>query len=210
MAVTAKDQPLDSLRQDVIDQLILNYGHDRLSREAFERRLDEALDARRHDILLGLVADLDTFHDAAVEERLDHFLYADPARAEQSDWVIDIFSGTHRDETIVPRTVRVLNLFGGCHLDYSLAEFSARETQIKVLCVFGGSHIYLPEGVRVKTRVIPLFGGSKNRSEPDDDPDSPLVTVTGLALFGGLDIGVKRTFRERLRHVAEDIRQIFN
>ena len=211
MTIPAQDKPLNRLRQEVIDQLVLNYGHEKLSRDAFERRLDEAYDARNHDILLALVADLENYHDEAVERQLDHILYADPARAEESDWVIDIFSGSHRNhEDIVPARVHMLNIFGGCHLDYSMAEFSARETHIKVLCIFGGAHIYVPEGVKVKTRIIPLLGGTRNDAEPDQDPDSPVVVVSGLSVCGGIHVGLKRTFRERMQGFAEEIRQMFN
>ena len=210
MPVNPLDKPLEQTRQDVIDQLVLNYGHEKLSREAFERRLDEAYDAGDHQALLDLAADLEEFHDRAVEERLDHILYAEPDRAETSAWVVSIFSGTHNNEDIVPATIRMVNIFGGCHLDYSMADFSARETRIKVLCIFGGSHIYVPEGVKVKTRIIPLLGGTRNNAEPDQDPDSPVVIVEGLSLCGGIHVGVKRTFRERMQHVAENIRQMLN
>jgi hypothetical protein len=44
MPVTPNDRPIETLREETIDQLIMNYGHGKLSREAFERRLDEALD----------------------------------------------------------------------------------------------------------------------------------------------------------------------
>jgi len=45
MSVAPQDRPIDALREETVDQLIMNYGHGKLSRAAFERRLDEALDA---------------------------------------------------------------------------------------------------------------------------------------------------------------------
>jgi len=48
MPVTPHDRPIDALREQTVDQLIMNYGHGKLSREAFERRLDEALDSKSH------------------------------------------------------------------------------------------------------------------------------------------------------------------
>ena len=60
MPVPAQDKPINQLRQEVIDQLVLNYGHETISKAAFERRLDSAWDAEDHDTLLALTADLDT------------------------------------------------------------------------------------------------------------------------------------------------------
>ena len=54
MPVAPQDRPLASLREETIDRLIVNYGHGKLSLEAFERRLDQALDAQTHDRLLAL------------------------------------------------------------------------------------------------------------------------------------------------------------
>ena len=33
MPVTPQDRPLDALREQTVDQLIMNYGHGKLSRE---------------------------------------------------------------------------------------------------------------------------------------------------------------------------------
>ena len=54
MPVVPQDRPINALREETIDQLIVNYGHGKLSLAAFERRLDEALDTQSHDRLLEL------------------------------------------------------------------------------------------------------------------------------------------------------------
>ena len=64
MAVAPADRPLETLREETIDRLIMNYGHGQLALEAFQRRLDQALDATGHDVLRSLVADLDLEVDA--------------------------------------------------------------------------------------------------------------------------------------------------
>ena len=45
MSVKFEDRPLEKVREETIDQLVMNYGHGELSSEAFERRLDAAMDA---------------------------------------------------------------------------------------------------------------------------------------------------------------------
>ena len=64
MPVDPLDKPISKLREETIDQLTLNYSHGEISLEAFERRLDEALDAETHDKLLSLTKDLDLVVDA--------------------------------------------------------------------------------------------------------------------------------------------------
>ena len=38
MSVAIQDRPIESVRQEVIDQLIMNYSHGEISLEAFESR----------------------------------------------------------------------------------------------------------------------------------------------------------------------------
>lgn len=54
MPAAAEDRPIDALREETVARLIMNYGHGKLSREAFERRLDSALAAKSHDQLIAL------------------------------------------------------------------------------------------------------------------------------------------------------------
>ena len=50
MPVTPKDKPIQTLREETIDTLIMNYGHGHLSLDAFERRLDQAFGTTREPI----------------------------------------------------------------------------------------------------------------------------------------------------------------
>ena len=59
MPVDNQDRPIEVVREEVIDQLIVNYGHEALSLEAFDRRLDQALSA---DDAWGLSSSLGTIH----------------------------------------------------------------------------------------------------------------------------------------------------
>jgi len=211
MTIATEDKPLQTLRQEVIDQLVLNYAHEQLSRAAFEPRLDDAYDAESQTALSALVADLDSYTDSTYDKYRDHLLYANEEERQDAKWCVNIFSGTHSDhEEIVPATLKLVSIFGGANLDYSLSRFSAPRTQIKVMCLFGGVEIHIPEGVKIHTHVIPLFGGCHNRGEPVNDPDAPVVYVSGLALFGGITVGVKRTFRERIQDFADQFRHMFS
>ena len=56
--VKVEDRPFDQVRQEAIDQLIMNYSHGVISAEAFERRLDVASDATSFQELIDVVSDL--------------------------------------------------------------------------------------------------------------------------------------------------------
>src|SRR6185436_10526365 len=98
MPVTPQDRPIDTLREETVDQLIMNYGHGKLSREAFERRLDEALDTKSHDKLLELTRDLDLKADRqyTAQKKAELGIRVEPAAvssADDTEHVVNIFAG---------------------------------------------------------------------------------------------------------------------
>ena len=65
-----EDRPIESVREEVIDQLIMNYSHGKLSHEAFERRLDKAIECQCNKEIVALVEDLElTVDKNYVEEK---------------------------------------------------------------------------------------------------------------------------------------------
>ena len=63
MPVKTEDRPLKNIREEVIDQLVMNYAHQEITLEAFEKRLDLAIDTDDRSVLLEQVADLDLATD---------------------------------------------------------------------------------------------------------------------------------------------------
>ena len=74
----------------------------------------------------------------------------------------------------------------------------------------GGIDIFAPEGINVVTRVQCMFGGMDNKMPSSNSPDSPTLIVDGLILFGGADIKLKRTFKERLHDFAYGLKDMFS
>jgi hypothetical protein len=216
MPVTPQDRPLDALREETVDQLIMNYGHGKLSREAFERRLDEALDTASHDRLLELTADLDLRADRqyTATKKAELGLHVDPSagnRVDENDLILNIFSGNHRKGAWdVPRSIRIVNVFGGAELDFSDARLTAETTYITVFCLFGGVNLRVRDGMRTISKALCIFGGVHNRSAPTPDPNAPLLVVEGICLFGGVDIRVKKTPKQRLTEFANTLRTMFD
>ena len=101
MPVTPQDRPLDALREETVDQLIMNYGHGKLSREAFERRLDEALESKSHEQLVALTRDLDlrTDRQYTAQKKAELGVQLEPSygdRVDDNDLLVNVFSVYHR------------------------------------------------------------------------------------------------------------------
>jgi len=218
MPVTPQDRPIDQLREEAVDQLIMNYGHGKLSREAFERRLDEALDTKSHDRLVELTRDLDLKADRkyATEKKAELGIRVEPsvqaaADADDTEHIINVFSGnTRKGAWQVPRAIRTINIFGGTNLDFSDATFSAETTYITVFCLFGGVDLRVREGMRTVSKAVAIFGGVDNRSSSISDPKSPLLVIEGIVLFGGVHIRVKKTPKQRFQEFADHLRTMFD
>jgi hypothetical protein len=215
MPVAPQDRPLDALREETVDQLIMNYGHGKLSREAFERRLDEALDTESHDRLVDLTKDLDLRMDrqytSQKKAELGIRVEAPRTDADESENIVNIFAGNSRKGTWhVPRAIRLINIFGGTDLDFTDATFAAETTCITAFCLFGGVNVRVREGMRTLSKAVAIFGGVENRAPSTLDPNAPLIIIEGIVLFGGIDIRVKKTPKQRLQEFAEQLRTLFD
>jgi len=215
MPVTPQDRPIDTLREETVDQLIMNYGHGKLSREAFERRLDEALDTKSHERLIELTEDLDLRADRqyTAQKKAELGIRVDPsARAgEEADTIVNVFAGhNRRGAWDVPRALRMVNVFGGCELDFTDARFAAETTYISVFCLFGGVNLRVRDGMRTISKALCIFGGVDNRGGTTLDPNAPLLVIEGFCLFGGVDTRVKKTPKQRWQEFADQFRTMFD
>jgi hypothetical protein len=109
----------------------------------------------------------------------------------------------------VPRSIRAINLFGGIELDFSTAQLTAQTTYLRVFCLLGGIDVRVPEGMRTVSKALAVFGGIENRGSTSIDAHAPMLVVEGIVLFGGVDIRVKKTPREKLREFADHVRAMF-
>lgn len=213
MPVTPEDRPLDALREDTIDQLVMGYGHGRLSLEAFQRRLDEAYDTNEHAVLARLTEDLDEVIDPGYvaskrEELAVH--YAPDDDVDDVEYVVDVLSGGQRGgEWTAPGEIRVFNLMAGTDLDFTHARFCSRVTRVRVFCLCGGVNIFVPEGVSTSVKAFNILGGVSNKAPDTRDPTAPRLIVEGLVIMGGVDVKVKRTMKERMVELANTLRARF-
>jgi hypothetical protein len=167
----------DAERERVAVTLREHCAAGRLTLEELSTRLDEAYRARTGGELEATLRELPASP-------------AQPPRRSPKRFTIAIFSGIERKgRWRVPRRSFVLSLFGGCDLDLRHAEIESDTVTIVVADVFGGTDLYVPEGVEVDVGGFALFGGVDEHGR-DAPPrlGSPLVRVRALALFGGTDV----------------------
>lgn len=213
MPVENRDRPINVVREEVIDQLIVNYGHEELSLEAFERRLDQALASDNAEELSELVADLELKADKSYKdqkhEELNLNLDYDYGATRDIEYAVNIFGGSNRSGTWnVPKEIRMFNVFGGGEIDFTDARFTHPSVRIKVLTLFGGATIYVREDINTVSKVVSVFGGTDNSAPSSRSSHAPIVIVEGLVMFGGTDIKIKRSIKEIFIDFADRIRGI--
>jgi hypothetical protein len=120
-----------------------------------------------------------------------------------SSSAIAVMSGTDRKGVwTVPPTFTSFALMGGIEIDLTEARFEDAETTIQAFAFMGGIEIYVPEDIAVQVNGTGFMGAFENRAhnQAQPRPGVPLVRVTGLAVWGGVE--VKR--RKRKRGELED------
>ena len=81
---------------------------------------------------------------------------------------------------------RVSTSFGGGVLDLSAATMADGQATLRLEAIFGGGQLIVPDDWRVELRTRSVFGGvGEGRPSRERSDDAPLLTITGLALFGG-------------------------
>ena len=219
MPVKLEDRPINIVRNEVIDQLIMNYGHEKISLEAFERRLDTAVECDDHQTLMSLTEDLDLKVDQDyVKLKKDELSLKsdsndrnDFSGIEEVDHIVNIFSGTGRGGVwTVSKEINIFNIFGGGEIDMTDARFAYPTVRIKVFSLFGGSTIFVPDNINVCVKAFCIFGGVDNRAPSIDDVSVPTIVIEGVSIFSGINIKVRRTMKERFMRLADGIKNILS
>lgn len=78
-------------------------------------------------------------------------------------------------------------VFGGIKFDMGEAKIN-KEQIVNATAVFGGIGITVPNGVNVKVKSTPIFGGVGNKTNKVNEENAPTLYVNAFCLFGGVDI----------------------
>lgn len=191
----------DADREQVAAALRDAYAEGRLDAEEHAQRLDAAYAAKTLGELVPLTRDLPA-HDrvqpkhapAPAEERA-------PVPSSGANDIVAIFGGSVRKGRFrAGRFMRAKAIFGGIEIDLTDAVFDAPELVIEVNAVFGGVEVKVPDHVSLHGGGAGIFGGFDVREEEGTDPDGPVVTIRGRAVFGGVEARHRRSRRAESRN----------
>ncbi len=216
MSVIIEDRPTESVRSEVIDQLIMNYSHGEISYEAFERRLDQAMELHCNRSLIELVADLPLAVDKAFIESKKQDLAPNyvPGETEEVDTMVNIFSSSTRGGGWkVAKEIRYLSIFSGSDIDFTDARFSQPTVHIKIFSLFSGDTIYVPENINVVSKAFCIFGSIDNLAPNNinsTNSHTPTIIIEGFSIFSSLTITVKRSVKEKFVELADSLKRIFS
>ncbi len=217
MPVNPQDRPLNQVREEVIDQLIMNYGHDKLSLEAFETRLDKAMEADNADALLELTADLDLAVDQDFVTLKKEQMSSSPEYREapiyhseqEVDTIVQILGSSDRTgQWHVAKELQVYNVLGGGDLDFSEAIFVNKVTRVKIYSFLGSNDIFVPENINVTTNAFCILGSVKNQAPSTDSVNAPTLIIEGYSVLSSIEIKIRRTLKERFIRFADGIKSL--
>jgi hypothetical protein len=163
----------------------------RLSVTEHSDRLDAIYEAKTHAEIAPLIDDLPSKSVAVEPARRGDLAPASRHR----QLIIAVFGGaTRRGRWRAEPKMAAITVFGGATIDFREAELPQQEITLNCMSVFGGMQIVVPPEMRVIDSGIAVFGGRDvGAGSPESvDPRAPVLRLTGLTIFGGLDVKHKR------------------
>ncbi len=211
MSVPVTDRPIDTVREEVVDQLIMNYAHGVISEAAFERRLNIAMESKDNQEIVDQVKDLELkVDDNFVNSKKEKLSFNHSSRpVEEEIKIVNVLAGNDRSgRWRVPKKIKIFSLMGGSNIDFTDAEFCHPTCTIEVTCIMGGDNIYVPEGVNVVSKAFAVMGCIENTTPSTLDRNAPTIIIDGTVVMGGVSIKVKRTMKERFQSFAKNLKEM--
>ncbi|MGP9801502.1 LiaF domain-containing protein [Rheinheimera sp. NSM] len=216
--VKLQDRPIARVREEVIDQLIMNYSHGVISEQAFERRLDIATNSDEHLLLAEQVADLTLLPDAKYRamwaQSFSSSAKPQPeaergAYATDSDRLVSVLSSDERSGPWrVPQQLTIINALSSVELDFSDAVFDQPQVTLYTRNWLGSIDIKVPGHVAVLSDINNIASSSSNSVSADQAGahKSHFIRVEGYSVLGSVSISVKRNLKERFTDFANSVR----
>ncbi len=213
--VKLEDRPIAQVREEVIDQLIMNYSHGVISEQAFERRLDIATNSDEHLLLAEQVADLTLLPDAKYRAMwAQSFAKPQPkaehgANAADSDRLVSVLSSDERSGPWrVPQQLTIINALSSVELDFSDAVFDQPQVTLYTRNWLGSIDIKVPEHVAVLSDINNIASSSSNSVSSDRAGvnKTHFIRIEGYSVLGSVSISVKRSLTERFTDFANSVR----
>ena len=212
----------DADRERVANVLREAAGDGRLTMDELDERLDAVYAAKTYAELEPITHDLPgagTFHVPAPAPSAT----ADPTRfgAEPSSGgAVAILGGfSRKGEWVVPKHFTAFLFMGGGEIDLREARFEDREVNINIVAIMGGCEITVPEDANVRVTGVGIMGAFEHSEPGGGSPDGPVITISGVAFMGGVDVKRRPTLeaaraarqrrldaRREYREVRRDLR----
>jgi hypothetical protein len=194
----------DADRDRVADILRDAFAEGRLTTEEHSERLDGVYAAKTLGELEPFVRDLPAGRASAAAPAQTAHTYRSGPSGENPN-LIGILGGAERKgRWRVGHRINAVAVMGGIVIDLTEATFTAPELVINCTAVMGGVQITVPENVTVRGGgVVGIMGGSDIKAHESEEPGAPVVRVTGLAFWGGVEAKRKAGKRLKPRGSAE-------
>lgn len=165
----------------------------RLTVNELEERLDKVYAAKTFGDLEPLTRDL------PIAQQKGALALPRPAAAPvsrvggrgTSSNAIAVMSGTTRKGLwTVPPTFTAFAMMGGVEIDLTDARFEEAETTIQAFAIMGGIEIWVPADITVQVNGTGFMGAFESyvQDQIQPRPGAPIVRITGLAFWGGVDV----------------------
>jgi hypothetical protein len=189
------------VRQKTIDVLCESFARDEMDVEEFEKRVELVERADSMEQLRAILADLPSASLPTPSVAVAPRPSVSPERVPGHSVAVGIMGGGGRAGAwVAARNNWAVSVLGGCKIDLRDAQLGPGVTEVRVLGILGGIDVLVPPDVRVECSGVGILGGFTHHGGPDStqDPDAPVIRVSGLAILGGV--------RVRVRHPGESAR----
>ncbi len=173
----------------------------RLTLDEFSERVELAYRARSLDDLEAVRSSLSVARTGPVQRR--------PIRA-----IVALFAHVvRRGRLKLGRRAVVLAGFSDVDVDLRGAEIAGVATSLNVLLLFANVDVYVPEHVGIDVTGVTIFGHRRQWGREAAGPESPVLRVRVLALFGTADVwhvpgDLRGDYREIIRSVRAGQREL--
>ena len=182
------------VRQKTIDVLCESFAQDELDVEEFENQVELVGRASSMDQLRAILADLPSATLPTPSVGVAPRPALSPDRVPGHSVTVGVLGGGGRAGAwVAARNNWAVSVLGGCKLDLREAQLGPGVTEVRVLGILGGIDVLVPPDVRVECSGIGILGGFGHHGAADStqDPDAPVIRVSGLAILGGVSVKVR-------------------
>ena len=89
----------------------------------------------------------------------------------------------------------VVSVFGGTTLDLRRVQLDGGRAHLRVVNVYGGTELTVPDIWLVTTTGRSFAGGSALNTSPDLSADAPVLAISAVNVFGGLAVTARPVLR---------------